>query len=68
MEQQEERGDRDIQERKSEWVAPPPCLSSLAMNTTTTTTFVDIQFHNGYPTADREDRKRARVEKILQGM
>lgn len=30
------------------------------------TTFVDIQFHNGYPTADREDRKRVRVEKILQ--
>lgn len=31
------------------------------------TTFVDIQFHNGYPTPDNKiERKRARVEKILQ--
>jgi ribosomal protein S18 acetylase RimI-like enzyme len=28
--------------------------------------YVDIQFHNGYPLTDREDRKRPRVEKILQ--
>jgi len=28
--------------------------------------YVDIQFHNGYPTVEREERKRPRVEKILQ--
>lgn len=30
--------------------------------------YMDIQFHNGYPSADKDDRKRARVEKILQGV